>query len=193
MPVYRAFIAIDLPADIQRQLEKNSRDLQAKLSPLPIKWVPINNIHITIKFLGDVSAANLNVLTDILASEASRHPSFTLGCGGLGAFPNVHRPRIIWIGIQAPEDLILLQKGIETGVNELGYPPEDRPFSPHLTLARISNNATPEMVKQIGNALVGHQVESMGSFNLTSIHVYHSELKPSGAVYTRLFSAPLSR
>ena len=193
MPVYRVFIAIELPADIQRLLENISRDLQDKLRSCPIKWVPINSIHITIKFLGDVSASNLKVLTGILASEASRHHPFTMNSGGLGAFPNLRRPRVIWVGMQAPDNLNALQKGVETGMNELGYPPEDRQFSPHLTLARISNNATPEMVNQIGSTLVVSHVESLGSFSLTSIHVFRSELKPTGAVYTRLFSAPLSR
>jgi len=193
MPVYRSFIAMELPEKIQLPLDKISRNLQNKLRILPIKWVPVNSIHITVKFLGDISAANLIILTDILASEASRHPAFTLSVGGLGAFPNIRRPRVIWVGIQASEDLNALQKGIEAGVNELGYPPEDRPFSPHLTLARVSNNATPEMVKQIGSTLVDYQVENLGSFSLTSIHVFRSELNPSGAIYTRLFSAPLSR
>jgi 2'-5' RNA ligase len=193
MPVYRAFIAIELPIDFQRQLERISRDMQAKLRNFPIKWVPIDSIHITIKFLGDISTSNLEVLTGILAGEVSRHQQFTISSGDLGAFPNLRRPRVIWVGIQAPDNLNALQKGVETGMDELGYPPEDRPYSPHLTLARIANDATPDMVKQIGTLLAGYHIESLGNFSLASLHVFRSDLKPTGAIYTRLFSAPLSR
>lgn len=152
----RAFIAIELPEEVRRDLNAIQKEIQSRVgesSRKAVRWVPSANIHLTLKFLGEVSTTNLDRLTDVLQAEAARHPSFQIQFGGLGAFPNVRRPRVIWVGSQAPLELNNLQKGIDQGTHILGYPSEDRPFSPHLTLGRISQNARSEDIALVSNIL----------------------------------------
>jgi len=191
MAVIRAFIAIDLPTPIQQQLETISRQLQAKCNPSSVRWVPPRNIHLTLKFLGEVSSANLEMLQKILQSEASRHKCFDVSIGGLGAFPSIRRPRVIWIGVQAPGNLLSLQRSIEAETLRLGYAAEDRPFSAHLTLGRVSHSANPEEIRQIGDMLDKFKVGFLGAIQVDRVRLFRSDLQPGGAVYTTLFTASL--
>jgi 2'-5' RNA ligase len=111
--------------------------------------------------------------------------------GGLGAFPNVRRPRVIWVGTEAPPELNALQRAIEAETHKLGYPIEERPFSPHLTLGRISQNARPEEVTQVARALSMVNIGEIGRVHVGQLHLFRSDLRPSGAVYTSLYSFPL--
>ncbi len=192
MPVIRAFIAIDMPADIHKKLDDVSTYLQKISHVNAVRWVPARNIHLTLKFLGEVSPTNLELLTKILASEAAKHHTFELSVGSLGAFPALRRPRVIWIGIEAPPDLTALQHSIETETIRLGYAAEDRAFTPHLTLARISHNASHEDVTQIGDHLVDYKVGLLGRVNVSRVMLFKSDLQPGGAIYTPQFSAPLA-
>ncbi len=192
MNVIRAFIAIDLPDDIRRRLAHVSHKLQQQLKPYPIRWVPPENIHLTLKFLGDVSEHNLRLLTDLLAGEVGTHRPFEFGVGTLGAFPDVRRPRVIWVGIEAPNELLALQRGIDQTTARLGYAREQRPFQPHLTLGRVSRNASGAQVRDISRILQETTVGFLGSTRVTEVHLYRSDLRPEGAVYTRLFTTPLN-
>jgi 2'-5' RNA ligase len=131
------------------------------------------------------------MLEQMLSAEVSQHRAFEMEFGGLGAFPNPKRPRVIWIGIQAPAGLDALQHGIEAATATLGYPDEQRPFSPHLTIGRVKQNAGSAGIQQIRTALDETKVGSLGTARVSAVHLFQSDLKPSGAVYTRLFSAPL--
>ncbi len=192
MGVVRAFIAIDLPNDVLENIENVSRRLQTQLRHYPIKWVPTENIHLTLKFLGDVSESNLPLIEDMLAGEVSDHKPFEFGVGRLGAFPDMKRPRVIWVGVEAPEELLALQRGVESVMQRLGYPREQRPFQPHLTLARIARRATTNEVYAIGRTLREISVSFLGSARVTEVHLYKSDLHPTGAVYTRLFTTTLN-
>jgi len=192
MSVIRAFIAIDLTAEIQQRLEDVMVNYKAQLGSVPIRWVPAGNIHLTLKFLGDVSIANLKILTDMLQTEISGHHQFEISIGGSGAFPSPHRPRVIWIGVEAPQELIAVQNGIETSTAHLGYAREERAFSPHLTLGRVSRNATSQDVRMISKALDLIKVGFLGATCVQKIHLYRSDLQPTGAVYTQIFSASLN-
>lgn len=189
MSVIRAFIALDLSNEIYQRLERVIDDLQSQLNGVPVRWVPIDNIHLTLKFLGNVSVANLEVLKKLLKVEAVSHEPFEISVGDLGAFPSARRPRVIWTGVQAPPNLNLLQRGIEAETARLGYAPEERPFSPHLTLGRVSRNANSQDIRQISEVLEKQKVGYLGAARIQSVHLFRSDLKPGGAVYTRLFSA----
>jgi 2'-5' RNA ligase len=193
MAVIRSFIAIDLPNNIQDPLDRVIQDLQAQMPHTPVRWVPARNIHLTLKFLGEVSSNNLEMLTKILQTEVPRHRCFEIKVGSLGAFPSIHRPRVIWIGVEAPMDLMSLQRSIETETTRLGYVAEERPFSAHLTLGRVSHNASPDEVRQIGEGLKGYQVGLLGITNVERVRLFRSDLEPGGAVYTPLFTIPLAR
>jgi 2'-5' RNA ligase len=116
---------------------------------------------------------------------------FRMQVGGHGSFPTPRRARIIWIGIQAPAALESLQHGIESAAARLGYEPEARPFSPHLTIGRVRQPVSAGDQQQVRVALERTQVGALGSADVTSVHLFKSDLQPTGSVYTRLFSAPL--
>lgn len=187
----RAFIAIDLSPDIQRQLDEVLQNYRAQLPNIPIRWVAAANIHLTLKFLGDVSLSNLNILTEMIQKEVSNHHQFDISVGGSGAFPNMRQPRVVWIGVEAPPELTAIQNGIEMTTARLGYIREERAFSPHLTLGRVSRNATSQDVKAISKALETTRVGFLGATCVEEVHLYRSDLQPSGAVYTQLFSSSL--
>lgn len=190
MTAIRAFIAIELPHALQIQLSQIIAQLQQH-SSRAVRWVSPQNIHLTLKFLGNVSPANLTSLTDVLGAEAKRHKGMQIKVGGLGAFPNRLRPRVVWVGVAAPPALTELQHGIDRETSRLGYPNEDRDFSPHLTLGRVSQHATPQEVKSISEALGITQVGELAVVTVQQIQLFRSDLQPGGAVYTPLFKAQL--
>jgi 2'-5' RNA ligase len=196
MEAIRAFIAINLPEAVQQQLdalEKQVQDQAGEAGRRIVRWVPASNMHLTLKFLGEVSTTNLQSLDGMLRGEALRYRSFEMAVGQLGAFPNIRRPRVIWAGIQAPDTLIQLQKAIDAGARQLGYPEEERPFSPHLTLGRISQNARPADLAALAEALGKIHPGELGRFTVERIHLFRSELHPTGPVYTPLFTYPLGQ
>ncbi len=189
----RAFIAVSLPAQITRRLDSVLQDLKARLPGNPVRWVPARNIHLTLKFLGDTPAARLEAIQAALSSAASQHSPFEVSVGELGAFPSVHRPRVVWMGVEAPPGLAALQRSIDQGMKQLGFPTEDRPFSPHLTLGRVSRNAGPNDARLLGEILERSKIETLGSLTIQAIHLYRSELAPGGSIYTGLYSAALKQ
>jgi 2'-5' RNA ligase len=191
MSLLRAFIAVEISPEIHKAIENKTAPLRAALDSSLVRWVPTDNIHLTLKFLGDVSPTNVKMLSQMLSVEVSQHASFTLKFGGLGAFPNPGRPRVIWIGIQAPAELEALQHGIEAAAATLGYPTEKRSFSPHLTVGRVKQKIGSAGMQKIRAALEETQVGSLGTAWVNAVHLFKSDLKSTGAVYTRLFSTPL--
>lgn len=189
MPTIRSFIALNLTADIHRQLDDII--LSLKQQTTIVRWVPSQNIHLTLKFLGDVSLANIETLQRVLAGEAARHAPFTFTVGGFGAFPNTRWPRVLWVGVQAPAALNTAQHGIEAETQRLGYTGEERPFSPHLTLGRVSNNASPQEARRLSDALAQVKIGELGQVMVKSVYLYRSDLNPGGATYTPLASFPL--
>lgn len=193
MPVLRAFIALELSAEISQRLDQISAELKQRVPLNTVRWVPARNIHLTLIFLGDVSTPNLETLQKTIFMESGNFPPFEISIGGVGAFPSAHRPRVIWVGVTAPEILNILQQSIETGVSQLGYPRDERPFSPHLTLGRLTRNATPADLQRVGEVLRGYNIGFLGTVQVQAVHLFRSELSPTGARYTRMFSAPLNK
>lgn len=191
MTVIRAFIAIDLPPEIRQRLDQVIAQLTQRLEGIPVRWVPAGNIHLTLKFLGDVSVANVEMLKKVLQTEAETHHRFEVSVGGLGAFPNNRQPRVVWAGVEAPQELGSLQRNIDTAMAKLGYNREERPFSAHLTLGRVSRNATARDAHRIGEVIEATKVGYLGIAQVDAVHLYKSDLQPSGSVYTRLFSTLL--
>jgi len=189
MSVIRAFIAVDLPTDIQDCLGSVSRRLKEQMGSVPIRWVSPKNIHLTLKFLGDISLPNIDVLTELLNLEAASLKPMVISVGGVGAYPKVRSPRVIWVGIEAPQEMFSLQRSIDSQLNRIGYAPDRRSFSPHLTLGRVSRNALPQEVRKIGDVLSSQKIGFLGVARIPGIHLYRSDLKPSGAVYTKLITA----
>jgi RNA 2',3'-cyclic 3'-phosphodiesterase len=191
MTAIRAFIAIDLPSDLRERLDTAIGGLQ-NTSLGAVRWVPAKNIHLTLKFLGDISPANLQMLSKILAAETRNCPPFQMTAGGIGAFPNHLRPRVIWVGVKAPVELENLQHNIEAETRRLGYTPEERPFSPHLTIGRVTHNAKPHDIRKLSETLVNLNMDNLGLIHVDKIFLFRSDLYPSGAVYRPLFSCDLT-
>jgi RNA 2',3'-cyclic 3'-phosphodiesterase len=187
----RLFIAIEIPTGIQNDILQSTATLRTCLPKTLIRWVPPQNGHLTLKFLGDVSSTNLENLAATLKVEAASHESFSLSVGGFGAFPNQRKARVIWIGIEAPPALEVLQRGVEATVGRLGYAPEVRTFSPHLTIGRVNQNVTATDLQRIRTALEATRVGKLGAVRVEAIHVYKSDLRPGGSVYTHLYALPM--
>jgi len=187
----RAFIAIEMSPEIHEKLEDVITQVKDKLKGLPVRWVQAKNIHLTLKFLGDVSVSNLQALKESLDAETLGRLPFEISVGGLGVFPSYHRPRVIWVGIDAPQELFSLQRRIELEAENLGYAHEEQKFSPHLTLGRLAHHASTYEAHQIGEILESIKVETLGKVLVQRVDLYKSDLQPSGAVYTCLYTAHL--
>jgi len=192
MSMLRAFIAVEIPAEIQQRIQRETANFRQGIDPL-VRWVPVQNTHLTLKFLGDVSPNSLEFIRQMLRTEAENVPCFEMHLAGLGAFPNLKRPRVLYVGIQAPAALDGLARGIEAASRRLGYEPEERPFSAHLTLGRVRQNVNATEQQQIRRAIENTQVDLLGTARVDSVHLYKSDLNPGGSVYTRLYSAALKK
>ena len=187
----RSFIAVDIPAEVRKALALAIAPLQKDLPKPLIRWVAVPNIHLTIKFLGDVSPVTLEALAEALKAEVLSHEGFLVSVGGLGAFPSPRQPRVIWIGLQVPPSLTELVGSIETTTTRLGIGAENRPFSPHLTVGRVGQNLPGKDLRRIQTAVEGSTLGDLGTFRVESIHIYQSDLQPGGPVYSRLVSLPM--
>lgn len=191
MSLLRAFIAVEIPSVLQSAIYTETAGLRKSLGPDLVRWVPCSNLHLTLKFLGDVSPSNVDMISQMLSAEAGLIPCFSMRIEGIGSFPNSRRPRVIWIGIQAPAVLESLQRGIESASARLGYESEERGYSPHLTIGRIKQDIPALDQQKIRRALEETRIGEIGSTHVDALHLYKSDLKPSGSIYTRLYSAPL--
>jgi RNA 2',3'-cyclic 3'-phosphodiesterase len=188
MATTRCFIAIDLSDHLKARLQDLEQQMQNRIgraNQRAVRWTTPGNIHLTLKFLGDTQNQILPVLQKTL-EEATRHKPFAFTASGVGAFPNARRPRVLWVGLDAPPQLIDLQRAVDTVTRPLGFAGEDRPYAPHLTIGRINQNARPEEIEAVALALRETQVGDLGTVQVNQFHLYKSELQPSGAVYTRL-------
>ncbi len=194
MPPVRAFIAIKLPAEIRQKLNAVEQQIQFRAgedSRRAVRWVAADKIHLTLKFLGDVSPEKLPELNDLLIAESAHWLGFDLGIAGLGAFPSPRRPRVIWVGCEGGPGLTALQKAIDQSTHRLGFPPEDRPFSPHLTLGRVNEHARPEELVSLQRGLSETKIGELGQAHVESFHLFRSDLRPGGPIYTSLYQFQL--
>lgn len=183
----RAFLALDPPpeilrtiADIQGALRKNIRG--------SVSWVRPEGMHLTLKFFGDIATDDINVVSEVVAGHAAGARTFHLEAKGLGVFPGLRRPRVLWFGIGGEvERLIALQQAIDQGLEACGFPREERPFRAHLTLARIKS---PRGLEGLDSVIAGKGSESAGKFMATGLTLFKSDLTPKGAIYTTLGHFP---
>lgn len=191
MEQVRCFIAIELPQEIKAGLSR----LQAGLKPaslLPVKWVDPYSIHLTLKFLGNVNVDMTSQITEAMEEAAQGISPFHLEIKGLGVFPNLRRVQVIWVGVSGEvEKLLQLQKGIEANLARLGFAPELRAFTPHLTLARVRDQASPEERQRLGQLIASTKFEAGYTFNVNAISLMRSQLTREGAIYSQISSVKL--
>jgi len=187
----RSFIAIELPSGIKAELA--SIEERLKIRPYSfVKWVDPEGIHLTLKFLGNVASTTVPEIAEALTKVAQRISPFNLQMGGLGAFPNLRRPQVIWVGIGGEvEKSAILQRDIDAALAPLGFPPESRSFSPHLTLGRLREGASPQERQKLGQWVSSIKFEGSLSFEVDALSLMKSQLTPRGAIYSQLASMRL--
>jgi len=188
MSSIRAFVAIELSDSLAAALAETQRRLKDR-APLPVRWTDPRGIHLTLKFLGDVDAGRMGAIEEAVTRAVAGTGPFRIALGALGGFPTLARPRVIWLGLEGDlPALERLQQRVERELAPLGFPPEGRPFTAHLTLGRVREGgkrpatagAWPDVADLRG---VGQTVEG--------VSLMRSDLHPTGAVYTRLAAFPL--
>jgi 2'-5' RNA ligase len=187
MSTYRLFIAIELPADLIKALV----DLQDNLKEArPVQWVKPAHMHLTLQFLGDVPVAQVEPL--IIGLEKTipgQNRLFDLSITGIGVFPSLKRPRVIWVGIQGNVSALnALQADVVKATQSIGIRPDKRPYKAHLTLGRVDKRARSQDYRQIGQLIRQKQsgIGQVGQLKVTHIHLIRSQLKPGGPIYTPL-------
>lgn len=193
MDVVRSFIAIHLPDDVRAELTSVEEKLKARRHPF-VKWVDPESMHLTLKFLGNVAVDSVPQIVDAMSRVAVAHSPFKLEVAGTGAFPNWQRPQVVWVGVGGELDRLNgLQTELESALSPLGYPPESRSFSAHLTLGRLRDRATPDERRRFGEFAQRVQLGTGPSFEVDVIRLMKSQLTPAGPIYSELATAQLGR
>ncbi len=175
----RTFIAIQLPEEIKEVLEELSGRLRK--SGARANWVNPANVHLTLRFLGEISPEQVERIADLLAEGYSGTARFEVRVAGVGAFPNSHRPAVIWAGVGPLEGgLGRVQAVAEQAACAIGLAPEKRPFHPHLTLARIKD---PQQGKRLIPYLEREESSYGGAFIVSGVSLFSSTLRPQGPLY----------
>jgi RNA 2',3'-cyclic 3'-phosphodiesterase len=176
--VIRAFLAVD----IDPQTVKKISEALVRLKPgVPgIRWVSLTNFHFTLKFLGDIEETKANSIADALEVELRPFPRFTINAKGLGVFPDIKRPRVLWIGLEGKELRDLASK-VEKAMEPLGFMPEKREFKPHLTVGRWREFVGSS--KTLGEELEKWKSYEFGESAVAEVIFFRSVLKPEGAIY----------
>jgi 2'-5' RNA ligase len=193
MEKVRSFIAIELPAELRQGLAQ--LQVRLKVDKPRVKWVDPNSIHLTLKFLGSVDPTMIGAIAQAMTESAQSISPFQLEVQpGLGAFPNLKRVQVVWVGLGGElEKLGQLQGLLEDSLSRLGFAPETRAFKPHLTLARLGNEASPEERQRFGELIAATKFELSCSIRVDALSLMKSQLTREGAIYTKLSSADLKK
>lgn len=192
--LFRGFVAINFSSTLRHNLANAIEQVAKATPPRTVRWVEADSIHLTLKFLGDVPTASIQKIADALNESVCNLPSFEFTAGGLGCFPNARQPRVVWAGIdeEGANKMKRLQSAVEAGLRPLGYPPEDRPFSPHITLGRVRREAASRDAARVGAAIAAQPDSRWGAERVEAVYLMKSELRPSGPIYTVQFVAKLT-
>jgi len=186
----RAFIAVELDSTLKQTIAGVQESLKLELHGLApgvrLQWVRVDSIHLTLKFLGDIEQSRVGNILHVLEEVGRDYEPFSIDVKGFGVFPNLRAPRVLWMGLADQADvLIRLAGSIDAALAPLGFHIEPKPYSPHLTLARVK-----EQARIIANALtdsgVMRDVTSRGILPVQAMALMKSELMPSGSVYSRV-------
>lgn len=181
----RAFIAVNLATPVIEEIAKVQSVLQAAQGD--IRWTRGEGLHLTLKFLGDIARTQVEPILAAMRQALHEQPALHVLAQGLGAFPNLRRPRVLWAGLSG-EGLPELSGAIEAALMPLDFPPEEREFIPHLTLGRVHSLRGWERVLAV---IKEYEHAHFGESTVEQVTLYQSELRPDGAIYSPLGSVPL--
>jgi 2'-5' RNA ligase len=178
----RSFLAIELPNPIFKKIEEVQGDL--KSTHADVRWVNPEKIHLTLKFFGNIEESRIDPIFKSIEEPIRNTQPFSLRVRGVGAFPNLKNPRVIWMGLTDGEEVLTsFQRQIDTQLERIGFQPEDRHFHPHLTLGRMrSSRGKQELVGRMEK----HKEEEFGEIQVERVVLFKSDLRPTGPVYTPL-------
>ena len=191
MEPIRAFIAIELPGHIKAALSQLQAHLKTGKSA-SVKWVDPEGIHLTLKFLGNVDESEIPAINKALSEAVGGISPFNLELGEPGAFPSIHAPRVVWVGVGGEmEPLRTLHNNVDRVLIPLGFPQEKRAFSPHLTLGRVREEALPGERLRLAESVAALKTGEKSSFRVESLSLMRSKLTREGAIYSCLASFAL--
>lgn len=182
MSQIRAFIACDIPEALLQKIS----EVREKLEEVgaDVSWTKASGIHITLKFLGDIEEGSVDKIFEAVMEAAKRQGPFEISIKGSGAFPGLIKPRVLWLGVADRSGTLLkIQQELDSGLKAVGFEPEEREFRPHLTIGRVKGAGG---IERLSTAIKGFKDIEIGSFVVDAVLLYRSELKPAGAVYTKL-------
>jgi RNA 2',3'-cyclic 3'-phosphodiesterase len=185
MSSIRTFIALPALSNVQQQMAVVQSELKA--TQADVKWELQDKFHITLKFLGDIEQSKIESLASPLADLVNQFPAFEIIYTTLGVFPNLHNPRVIWIGTKSNQVVIDLQSGVEKVCSNFGFQKEERTFHPHITFGRVKGTRN---LARLTEAIKTITFEPMQS-RCSELLLMKSDLRPSGSIYTILKSFPL--
>ncbi len=193
MEQVRSFIAIELPDELKLGLTQ--LEAQLKMSKQPwVKWVDPYSIHLTLKFLGSIAVDRISEITGAMEEATQGISPFHLEVKDLGVFPNLRRVQVVWVGISGEVDkLSQLQQHLESNLARLGFAPERRSFTPHLTLARLRNQASLDERQSFGQLIATTRFEAVYTIKVDAINLMRSQLTREGAIYSRINSVGLNK
>ena len=177
----RCFVAIEIPKPVQALLKPVQTHLQSEISK--VSWTKSGNFHLTLKFLGDVHSQAVGAVSEAVQNIVATQSPFSIQFGGIGAFPSLARPRVIWVGIKHGGSIVShLAKAVNLELKHLGFPMDNR-FHPHLTLGRFRN---PINLQPLKSVLRKYDTIDGATVSVNEITVMQSQLHPNGAIYTPL-------
>lgn len=188
----RAFIAIRLSPEVLATITRVQARLRRSEGGNAARWIVPESIHLTLKFLGDVPVDRLPAVKAATLRAVAAFAPLTLELAGLGCFPNLRRPRIVWLGLYEPTGRLLrLQAALEKELAQEGFLREERAFTPHLTIGRVQASARPAELQALSAAVAAYRLEEEVAMQAGALYVLQSDLRPTGAVYSELFMAAL--
>jgi 2'-5' RNA ligase len=184
----RAFVALKLPENIISSIKRIQEDL--KLYRFPVRWVRPEKMHLTIKFFGEIAESDIKHIGAAMNNCAGSYAPLSLSAKGVGVFPSIARPKVIWTGISGEASLLFdLRNALENRFDEISFKKEARPFKGHLTIGRFRERADSGKLIE---ALKKWQSFESERFVAGELYLYKSALRPEGPVYSELLSAPLN-
>ena len=180
---WRTFCAIELSAEVRAQLHDHVRRLREAVPEAAASWSKPENVHLTLKFFGNVPKQKLTRISDAAVRVSKQFASFEIGIGGVGVFPKPSRPQVLWIGVEDPSGrLTELQRRVEEECAKEGFAKEDRAYKPHLTLARLRH---PDGARKLAETHLQTKF-SVINVPVTEFVVFRSQLSPKGSTYTAI-------
>lgn len=184
----RLFIALNLPDKERLRVHRAAQPLREE--GLPVRWIDEDKLHITLKFLGQVRAERVQEVQRTMERVADATPAFDVSLEGVGAFPTIRRPRVIWLGVEASPELRCLKQDLEWGLGDCGFEPETRAFHPHVTLGRADENGGAGAFRGLDQKVA--DMDFQGTVPVRSVDLMRSRISKDGPRYSVVFTAKLA-